>query len=265
MSEEIDKEAFAISLLQQPDLFIRSRINPEIVQKKLAEAGLNVLEQTDDCFRLSNGSSLQNLEKINKNYVVQDKNSQQVFNSLEKNDVAGNLQVWDCCAASGGKSILFNDKVSSKLKLTVTDIRKDILDICRKRLAEAEIKISELAVADLAGYNSWPMEKKYDVVICDAPCTGSGTWARTPEQLYFFKKEAAENYSSRQRKIAGEAIEHLKENGIFVYITCSVFQQENEVIVQELQQKKYHLIQQQYFTGYDQKADSLFVAVFKKQ
>ena len=56
-------------------------------------------------------------------------------------------------------------------------------------------------IADLSA-DSWQQQKKkFDFIICDAPCTGSGTWARTPEQLYYFKKDAIEKYAALQNKI----------------------------------------------------------------
>ena len=58
------------------------------------------------------------------------------------------------------------------------------------RFAIAGIKKYNSFVADLITANGQPAIQKFDLIICDAPCTGSGTWSRTPEQLFYFKKEA---------------------------------------------------------------------------
>ncbi|MFN2440108.1 MAG: Fmu (Sun) domain-containing protein, partial [Chitinophagaceae bacterium] len=103
----------------------------------------------------------------------------------------------------------------------------------------------------------------FDLIICDAPCTGSGTWSRTPEQLYFFKEEKIEYYAGLQKKIAVNAIKALKKGGHLLYITCSVFKKENENIVEYLQQNtSLQLKSMRYFKGYDKQADTLFTALF---
>src|SRR5690606_27157702 len=107
------------------------------------------------------------------------------------------LSVWDCCAASGGKSILAKD-ILKNIQLTVSDIRKSILINLEKRFASAGIKAYTAKVADLTdpSFSHSPLapserfsragthHSAFDLIICDAPCSGSGTWARTPEQLY---------------------------------------------------------------------------------
>ncbi len=104
------------------------------------------------------------------------------------------------------------------------------------------------------------------MIVCDVPCTGSGTWARTPEQLVYFTINQLQEYRQKQQKILANAVSFLKENGILFYITCSVFTAENEEVVQWAQsQFKIALIHQQAIPGYLQNADNMFVAVFKKK
>ena len=145
---------------------------------KLLQAGsIDVLEQKNNCFRLPNGTKLQDLKGLNKEFVVQDKNSQQVLNYLDHLNLPAQINAWDCCCASGGKSILLHDKLKGKVELTLTDIRKSIIEKCKDRLQEAGIKPKEIAVLDLSSGNDLPAGKKYDIILCDAPCTGSGTWS----------------------------------------------------------------------------------------
>jgi 16S rRNA (cytosine967-C5)-methyltransferase len=59
---------------------------------------------------------------------------------------------------------------------------------------------------------------KFDLVICDAPCSGSGTWSRTPEQLYFFNEKKISEYSILQKNIVGNALKSLKKDGYFLYM-----------------------------------------------
>ena len=106
--------------------------------------------------------------------------------------------------------------------------------------------------------------ESFDLIICDAPCSGSGTWGRTPEQLSRFQKEKIEDYATLQKAIAVNASKCLKEEGLFFYITCSVFRRENEDVVEHIRQEaKLRLIEQRYVKGYEEKADTLFTALFR--
>jgi len=105
----------------------------------------------------------------------------------------------------------------------------------------------------------------YDVILCDAPCTGSGTWSRTPEQLHFFDERKIESYAALQKKITSSVVPQLRPGGFFLYITCSVFRKENEEVAEFIKNNKVdlELIKMELLKGYDKKADTLFVALFQ--
>ncbi|HRD57243.1 MAG TPA: methyltransferase domain-containing protein [Ferruginibacter sp.] len=261
----IEKEVFALSLFQQPSLFLRARPgNESTVKQKLENSNIN-FSVYNDCFELPNASRLDDVILINKEAVVQDKSSQKVFDYLRNKPIENTtLEVWDCCAASGGKSILLNDLLKKKYKLTVSDIRPSILHNCKQRLQQAGINIAHAFVADISKPIPGLASNKFDIIICDAPCTGSGTWGRTPEQLAFFEESKIAEYSALQKSIAKNAAAYLKPQGMFIYITCSVFEKENEEVVNFLkQQTSLKLSFSNYLPGYQCKADTLFVAVFK--
>jgi 16S rRNA (cytosine967-C5)-methyltransferase len=261
---------FSLSILRQPLLYLRLRPGKKNgVLAKLHEAGLSYDLLKDDCIVLKNATAVDTLLRLNKEAVVQDYNSQRVFdfpeNLVQLSSKERKLTVWDCCAASGGKSILLYDTLQGNIQLTVSDIRKNILHNLQQRLQEAIVPVYKTFAADLA--QGVPEENTdfFDIIICDAPCTGSGTWSRTPEQLAFFKAGSIDEFSSKQKKIAGNASALLKKEGLFYYITCSVFKKENEDIVGFLQKEKgLTLLHQEYLEGYQMQADTLFVAVFKK-
>ena len=228
LSEGIESEQFILSHLQQPDLFLRLRPGNEIgVKHKLQKAGIPFLQITDTCIALPNSSKVEDIIELNKEAIVQDYSSQQVgaFLLLAVTDCP--LSVWDCCAASGGKSIMLYD-MDRAIDLTVSDVRESILINLRKRFEEAGIKNYRNLVIDLTKPVSNLRMKPFDLIICDAPCSGSGTWGRTPEQLNCFEVGRIDHYVSLQKKIVSTAIPHLKPGGYFLYITCSVFKEENE-------------------------------------
>lgn len=269
LSTGIGYEPFCNSHLVQPLLYVRIRPGKkDDVLKKLLEAQLlfNLLQQ--DCIALPNGTKLDAVLKIDEEVIIQDYSSQQVLNFLKtaSPSLPNHPAVWDCCAASGGKSMLAFDILKADLQLTVSDIRESILSNLKKRFETAGIKNYQSFIADLTTENiAIPIAIGSQLIICDAPCTGSGTWSRTPEQLYYFKKKSIDEYAAIQQKIVSHVIPQLKPGGIFIYITCSVFKKENDAIVDFIKEK-YHLqlLQMELLKGYETKADSMFVAVFKK-
>jgi len=72
-------------------------------------------------------------------------------------------------------------------------------------------------------------------------------------------------YVAMQQQIVSRVMPHLQNGGIFIYITCSVFKNENEDMVNFIKEKFHlQLLQMELLKGYDKKADSMFTAVFKK-
>jgi len=174
------------------------------------------------------------------------------------------LKIWDCCAASGGKSLMLND-IDPDIELTVSDVRESILANLKKRFEKAGIQNYTSFINDLSQPNFKPQITNFDLIICDAPCTGSGTWSRTPEQIYFFDEKRIEQYALLQKKIVSTIIPRLKIEGCLLYITCSVFKKENEEVVEFIQSNsELELIKMELLKGYDKKADTMFAALFKK-
>lgn len=269
ISEAIDSSAFIISHLQQPDLFVRIRPgNEKIVKEKLQKAGITHVFIGDYCIALPNASKIETVLNVNKEVVIQDYNSQRVGRMMEivkkGSPEKKVLNIWDCCAASGGKSIMAKD-IFDKMDLSVSDIREPILHNLNKRVSEAGIKEYKSFIADL----SKPVERLdpaiFDLIIADVPCTGSGTWGRTPEHLSYFRKEKIDFYQRLQRQIVSNAVPHIKAGSYFLYITCSVFKKENEENAEFIRNDLHlELISKELLEGYFLKADTLFTALFKK-
>jgi 16S rRNA (cytosine967-C5)-methyltransferase len=266
LSDNIDIEKFAHSFLQQPDLFIRVRPGKnENVEHNLKSANVPFEKCSPSCIRLPNSTKLDGLIKINTDAVVQDRSSQQTGELLlqaREQLGGGKLQVWDCCAASGGKAIMAYDLMGD-IKLTVSDSRSSIIHNLNERFRQAGINHYDQFVADLALNQGALPGKKFDVIIADVPCSGSGTWARTPEQLYFFDKEKISYYSNLQTSILNSVMQFVKPGGMLIYLTCSVFRQENETIVERIGTAGMELLQSRLFAGYSDRADTLFGALFR--
>lgn len=268
LSFGIDIEEFTMSFLYQPKFFIRLRPGYEkVIPTKLRAASIPFEHINNYCLSLPNSTKIEDVITIDKEAVIQDYNSQQVGEIIKSLPIIyeSAVTIWDCCAASGGKSIMVFD-INNKIKLTVSDIRQSILHNLHSRFKRAGIQHYQRFTADLTENNiSINIKTKFNIIIADVPCTGSGTWARTPEQLHFFKKEMIEIYSTRQKRIITSIIHHINKNGYLIYITCSVFKQENEEIIMFTQEKYgLQLTQMKLLKGYNMQADTMFVAIMKK-
>ena len=266
LSNEIDEKAFAGSMLEQPYLFVRIRPDyKETVIKKLDEEGIAYQLTGRDCLQLANTTRLDDILVADKEIVVQDKSSQRIGEVLKELDGNSIRKIWDCCAASGGKSILAWDLLGP-LDLTVSDIRKNILANLEKRFVAAGITVFKRFQSDLSSPEFKTGKEAYDLVIADLPCSGSGTWSRTPEQLHYFKQGQLREYQSLQQKIMANTWASVKPGGYYLYITCSVFEMENEMQSEFMQQHfSAELIRMEYLKGFTEKADTLFFALMKKK
>jgi 16S rRNA (cytosine967-C5)-methyltransferase len=267
LSDEISFHQFSLSFLIQPKLFFRIRPGfQKQVFDKLKTAEISFEKINENCLAFSNAEKISDVVDVDKEAVIQDFNSQHTLNLLTSHVAhqTSNISVWDCCAASGGKSILAFDLLKS-IQLTVTDTRKSILENLRKRFAKAGIKKYDSFVADVSA-SSFAFEKKFDLIIADVPCSGSGTWSRTPEQLIFFNEKKIQGYSILQKKIVSNVVKSLNDEAYLLYITCSVFEKENEENINFFKEKLgLEFIESNYFKGYEMQADTLFAALLRKK
>ena len=271
LSDGIDLQQFSLSFLLQPALFVRIRPGKkDIVLHQLQEAGIAFKITDDNCIAIANSTKLDGIIEPDKTAVVQDLNSQKVLDYLVNGEWSmvnkqRSVSCWDCCAASGGKSILAYDILQGRVELAVSDIRESILSNLKKRFSRAGVTNYKSFVADLNAANCQLPTVNCQLIICDAPCTGSGTWSRTPEQLAYFKPQLINEFAAKQVQIVSNVIPGLEKGGLFFYITCSVFKKENEAIVEYIK-KEFHLqlLQVELLKGYNKQADTMFTAVFKK-
>ncbi len=265
LSAGIDSEAFSRSFFAQPHLFIRTRNNKRFQIVRLlekAEVAFEVVEE--DTIALPNSTKIDAIVTDKSWYEIQDASSQKVgalFNAQPGETW------WDSCAASGGKSILLLDKQPA-VKLLVSDVRASIIQNLHQRFKEAGIRHYESVVMDLTApvLLSVIKERRFDHIILDAPCSGSGTWGRTPESLSFFNEKQITEYQQLQKKIASNVVQLLKPGGTLTYITCSVFKKENEDVVAILEEGGgLQQLEGGIIAGYGQRADSMFaVKMIKK-
>jgi 16S rRNA (cytosine967-C5)-methyltransferase len=281
LSPDIDHLAYCRSFLVQPDLFLRIRPGHETgVREKLALAfaapGAEFIPPST--LRLPNGFKVEDYFTPDREVVIQDYSSQRVAEFLRPSAAAPNPVAapaapegapapeyfWDACAASGGKSILAHD-LFPKMEIFVSDIRDTILRNLRSRFKTAGIKKYHAFLVDLARQTPPASAAGADLILVDAPCTGSGTWGRTPEDAWFFNPEKIRRYSEVQKSILSNIAPQLSPDASLVYCTCSVFKKENEEMAAFIRDTLGLREQaRENLKGYDLRADTLFAARYTK-
>ncbi len=149
-------------------------------------------------------------------YELQDESSQLAVGLVP--DSATTLL--DLCAGGGGKSIALA-ALRPTLKITASDIRTHRFAEIEKRAARAGTPVTTLAPDRLA-------DKRFDVVLVDAPCSGSGVLRRNPEDRWRVGPTELAALNTAQEECLITALRHLAPGGVIVYLTCSYIAAENE-------------------------------------
>ncbi|SEA65232.1 16S rRNA (cytosine967-C5)-methyltransferase [Arachidicoccus rhizosphaerae] len=285
VSKGLDKTAIAYRLLHQVDVFLRVRVETgiqmEAITEKLLAAAVPYRQLSGTCISVPAATPTDQYLAINREVVIQDSSSQQMsqFMELALKELSvqklkggagrGPLKIWDCCAASGGKSILVKDLATAlqlPVKLMATDIRPGILKNLETRFKAAAITGYHQQVVDLTRPGPLPFQGDFDLIVCDAPCSGSGTWARNPEQIQSFEEQSLEDYYQKQTAIVRKAWSRLRPGGYFLYMTCSVFEKENEQVSRYIALNSgMELLLQKVVTGFAQNQVSMFGALYTRK
>ncbi len=141
----------------------------------------------------------------------------------------GGSRVWDCCAAPGGKTMVLAHRLPSTTILA-TDVSARRLRAMEERLRRVnDAARVECRVADAL---AMPGEERFDLILCDVPCSGTGTLGRNPEIRHQLKVEDLVRQAARQQALLEAAFGRLAPGGRLVYSTCSLEPEENERLVE---------------------------------
>jgi 16S rRNA (cytosine967-C5)-methyltransferase len=136
-------------------------------------------------------------------------------------------QVIDLCAGAGGKTLALAAMMQGKGRLIATDRDKRQLAPIYERLSRAGVHNCEVRApkgeADVTG----DIRQSADLVLIDAPCTGTGTWRRNPDAKWRMRPGALEVRVKDQVEVLDRAARLVKPGGRIAYITCSVLEPEN--------------------------------------
>jgi 16S rRNA (cytosine967-C5)-methyltransferase len=135
-------------------------------------------------------------------------------------------EILDLCAGAGGKTLALAAAMKGEGRIIAHDSDKTRLRPIFERLQRAGAKNVEVLAAGDADALS-DMAGKFDRVVIDAPCTGTGTWRRRPDAKWRLKPRNLEQRQKEQREVLTDAAPLVKPGGRLVYITCSLLPAEN--------------------------------------
>ncbi len=154
-------------------------------------------------------------------FEVQDEGSQL---AAELAGAKPGMQVLDYCAGAGGKTLALSAAMENRGQIFAHDSEKSRLAPMFDRLRRSDNRNVQVVAkqSDLAGLSG-----HMDIVLIDAPCTGSGTWRRRPDAKWRLTDRQLDVRKAEQSAILDTASGYVKPGGLIVYITCSVFDDEN--------------------------------------
>jgi 16S rRNA (cytosine967-C5)-methyltransferase len=136
-------------------------------------------------------------------------------------------QVIDLCAGAGGKTLALAAMMQGKGRLIATDRDKRQLAPIHERLSRAGVHNAEVRTPKGPDDTLSDIQATADLVVIDAPCTGTGTWRRNPDAKWRMRPGALEVRVKDQIAVLDRAAALAKPGGRIAYITCSVLPQEN--------------------------------------
>ncbi|MDO5649252.1 MAG: 16S rRNA (cytosine(967)-C(5))-methyltransferase RsmB [Gallicola sp.] len=251
----------------------RSKISKEELMKSLREEGFLIREheEIDSVLIIENSFALTKTDAFQKGYfTIQDASS--VLSAFFANP-GKDMKVLDLCAAPGSKTCQMAEIMENTGSITANDVYKNKLHFIEenaKRMGASNISTTSWDGTIFKA--EW--EKNFDLVLLDAPCSGTGIIAKKPEIKLRRSKEEIENLMERQRLLIDQAVKYVKKGGYLLYSTCSILSGENED-QRDYILKHYNVEAQPLFykggerdylkiMPYEKDQDGFFIAKFRK-
>ncbi len=166
-------------------------------------------------------------------YYVQEASSMFLEEAVRQTcDLSSNLNVLDLCASPGGKSTLLQSLISADSLLVSNEVIKTRVNTLSGNMIKwgaANVVVTNNDPKDLQRLPSF-----FDLVVADAPCSGSGLFRKDNDAIGEWSLNNVELCSQRQKRILADVLPTLKEGGVLIYSTCSYSQRENEEVADVL-------------------------------
>ncbi|AKC82534.1 hypothetical protein IMCC26134_06675 [Verrucomicrobia bacterium IMCC26134] len=212
----------ATALLARAPVWVRLQTDDHAtVLAELAALGLKAEPHSvlPDAWRLPPESAVTaSISYQNGYYEIQDLGSQLILASLDLRPADRPVRWLDFCAGAGGKTLQLGRLLGPQARIEATDIRPAALAELRARALRARLA-NVYTVPRPVGH--------YDGVLVDAPCSGSGTWRRSPHLMACTGLADLDASAKLQATILNEASSRVAPGGLLIYATCSIFRREN--------------------------------------
>ena len=203
------------------------RIAPADYLERLAEAGIAASVAGDAALLLEKPVPVERLPGFGDGEVsVQDAGAQRAAGLL---DLAPGQRVLDACAAPGGKSAHILERAD--VALTAIDLDAERCERVMRNLERLSLR-AEVRAADCTRPQTWWDGARFDRILADVPCSASGVARRHPDLKWLRRAGDAAAFALRQAAILDALWQLLAADGKLLYVTCSVFPQENQEVVQ---------------------------------
>jgi 16S rRNA C967 or C1407 C5-methylase (RsmB/RsmF family)/NOL1/NOP2/fmu family ribosome biogenesis protein len=163
-------------------------------------------------------------------YYVQEASSMFLEQALKQTvDISQPLKILDLSAAPGGKSTHIQSLISKDSLLVSNDVIRSRANILKDNIIKwgcENVVVTNNDPKDFSG-----LENYFDVIVADAPCSGSGLFRREPEAMNEWSLNNVTLCSQRQQRILTDIMPALKKEGVLIYSTCSYSKEENEEIM----------------------------------
>jgi 16S rRNA (cytosine967-C5)-methyltransferase len=145
------------------------------------------------------------------------------------------VRIWDACAAPGGKTLILAHHFPNA-EIVASDVSPRRLTAMRTRFEHfryaASVKIEQADATDPSAALD-----NFDLILCDVPCTGTGTLARNPEIRHRLTPAEISRQATRQQTILHTALARLAPGGRLIYSTCSLEPEECEQVVEAIRSR----------------------------
>jgi 16S rRNA C967 or C1407 C5-methylase (RsmB/RsmF family)/NOL1/NOP2/fmu family ribosome biogenesis protein len=166
-------------------------------------------------------------------YYVQEASSMFLEQAIKQTvDLKKPLRVLDLCAAPGGKTTHLASLISSESLLVSNEVIRARAGILKQNVMKWGLSNIIVTRNDPKHFSG--LEGFFDLIVIDAPCSGSGLFRREPDAINEWSLDNVALCSARQRRILNDVLPSLKSGGMLVYSTCSYSQEEDEDVVDEL-------------------------------
>ena len=166
-------------------------------------------------------------------YYVQEASSMFLEQAIKQSvDLSKPLRVLDLCGAPGGKSTHIASLISEDSLLVSNEVIKARAGILKQNIIKWGQSNVIVTSNDPKHFSA--LEGFFDLIVIDAPCSGSGLFRREPDAINEWSPDNVALCSARQQRILADILPALKTNGILIYSTCSYSFEEDEFIVDKM-------------------------------